>query len=315
MERLTQDLAKKARSIMKEIDDHGGMVRAIGKGIPKLRIEESAARKQARIDSGKDVIVGVNKYRNTAEHGNVEVREVDNSTVREAQVSRLNQVKRDRNQSEVAKALLAIKNAAESKTGNLLELSVNAARQRATLGEISETLAAVYGRHRAQIQSISAVYSSTYGGQDVIEKILQRTSSFAKKTGRRPRILVCKLGQDGHDRGAKVIATGLADLGFDVDIGPMFQTPEEAAREAIDNDVHVVGVSSQAAGHKTLVPELIDHLRKSGGDRIKVVVGGIIPPNDHDFMKSAGCAAIFGPGTPIPDCAEAILTILEKDFK
>ena len=315
MERLTQDLANKARSIMKEIDDHGGMVRAIGKGIPKLRIEESAAKKQARIDSGKDVIVGVNKYKNTAEHGNVEVREVDNSSVRDAQVARLNQVKRDRNQSEVTKTLLAIKTAAESKTGNLLELSVNAARHRATLGEISETLAAVYGRHRAQIQSISAVYSSTYGGQDVIEKILQRTSSFAKKTGRRPRILVCKLGQDGHDRGAKVIATGLADLGFDVDIGPMFQTPEEAAREAVENDVHVVGVSSQAAGHKTLVPELIEHLRKSGGERIKVVVGGIIPPNDHDFMKNAGCVAIFGPGTPIPDCAEAILTILEKDLK
>jgi methylmalonyl-CoA mutase len=315
MERLTQDLADKARSIMKEIDDHGGMVRAISKGIPKLRIEESAAKKQARIDSGKDVIVGVNKYKNTSELGNVEVREVDNTSVRESQISRLNQVKSKRNHAEVTKALAAIKTAAESNTGNLLELCVAAARHRATLGEISETLASVYGRHRAQIQSISAVYASTYGGQDVIEKILQRTSEFAKKAGRRPRILVCKLGQDGHDRGAKVIATGLADLGFDVDIGPMFQTPEEAAREAIENDVHVVGVSSQAAGHKTLVPELITHLRKSGGERIKVVVGGIIPPNDYEFMKSVGCVAVFGPGTPIPDCAEAILKILEKDLK
>lgn len=315
MERLTQDLANQARKIMKEIDDHGGMVRAISKGIPKLRIEESAAKKQARIDSGKDVIVGVNKYKNPAERDHVDVREVDNSSVRDAQIARLNKIKGTRNQANVANALTALRRAAQENTGNLLELSVIAARHRATLGEISDVLSEVFGRHRAQIQSISSVYSTSYGGQDVIEKIRQRTNSFALKSGRRPRILVCKLGQDGHDRGAKVIATGLADLGFDVDIGPMFQTPEEAAKEAIENDVHVVGISSQAAGHKTLVPELINHLRRAGGDRIKVVVGGIIPPNDYEFMKKAGCAAIFGPGTPIPECAEAILALLEKDVK
>lgn len=314
MERLTHDLADKARGIMQEIEDHGGMVKAISKGIPKLRIEESAAKKQARIDSGKDVIIGVNKYKNITDQGSVEVREVDNSTVREAQISRLNSIKKIRKNTDVVKSLAAIKHAAESNTGNLLELCVVAARHRATLGEISETLAEVYGRHRAQIQSISAVYSTSYGGQDVIEKIREKTNLFAKKHGRRPRILVCKLGQDGHDRGAKVIATGLADLGFDVDIGPMFQTPEEAAKEAIENDVHVVGISSQAAGHKTLVPELIENLRKNGGDRIKVVVGGIIPPNDYEFMRQSGCAAIFGPGTPIPECAESILSILEKDL-
>lgn len=315
MERLTHDLANKARSIMKEIADHGGMVRAINKGIPKLRIEESAARKQARIDSGKDIIVGVNKYKNTAAKEHVEVREVDNTSVRDAQIKRLQTVKSKRNTEEVSKALTAIKQAAESNSGNLLELSVIAARKRATLGEISETLAGVYGRHRAQVQTVSAVYSASYGGLDVIEKIRARTNSFAKKAGRRPRILVCKLGQDGHDRGAKVIATGLADLGFDVDIGPMFQTPEEAAKEALENDVHVIGISSQAAGHKTLVPELIGQLRKIGGERIKVIVGGIIPANDYEFMSNAGCAAIFGPGTPIPECAERILDILEKDLR
>jgi methylmalonyl-CoA mutase len=315
MERLTHDLAEKARSIIKEIDDHGGMVRAISKGIPKLRIEESAAKKQARIDSGQEVIIGVNKYKNKTEGDNVDVREVDNTSVRETQIVRLKNIKETRNQKLVDQSLEAIKISASQNTGNLLDLAVNAARHRATLGEISETLAIVFGRHKAQIQSISAVYSTSYGAQDVIEKIRQRSKMFAEKSGRRPRILVCKLGQDGHDRGAKVIATGLADLGFDVDIGPMFQTPEEAAREAIENDVHVVGVSSQAAGHKTLVPELINSLKASGGAQIKVVVGGIIPANDYEFMKQMGCAAIFGPGTPIPDCAEQILTILEKEIK
>lgn len=312
MERLTHDLVQRAREIMKEVADMGGMVHAINKGIPKLRIEESAAKKQARIDSGKDVIVGVNKYKTTSSQGEVDVRDVDNDLVREAQIRRLSDVRKRRNQDDVSRALKELKLAASSGKGNLLEYSVMAARHRASLGEISETLAEVFGRHKAQVQSISAVYSTAYGGQTVIDKIRERAAAFSSKVGRRPRILVCKLGQDGHDRGAKVIATGLADLGFDVDIGPMFQTPDEAAKEAIENDVHVVGISSQAAGHKTLVPELIQAIKKLGGENILVVVGGIIPTQDYDFLKHAGVSAIFGPGTPIPQCAESILDLLEK---
>ena len=315
MESLTNDLAERARHIMKEVQDLGGMVHAINKGIPKLRIEESAAKKQARIDSGQNVIVGVNKYKVKSGAGEVDVREVDNSSVRNAQIARLTRLKTTRNGDAVKQSLLALKESAASGRGNLLELSVNAARSRATLGEISEVLAEVFGRHKAQTQSVSAVYAAAYGGHEVIDKVRERANTFAKAAGRRPRILVCKLGQDGHDRGAKVIATGLADLGFDVDIGPMFQTPEEAAREAIENDVHIVGVSSQAAGHKTLIPDLVNALKNSGGGHIKVVVGGIIPAHDYDFLKQAGCAAIFGPGTPIPQCAEEILSILESVAK
>jgi methylmalonyl-CoA mutase len=299
---------------MKEVEENGGMVQAINKGIPKLRIEESAAKKQARIDSGSDFIIGVNKYKSTAEQGKVEVRDVDNTSVREAQIKRLNELKSRRNRADVERSLSDLRRAALDNKGNLLELSITAARARATLGEISETLAEIYGRHKASIQTISAVYSSAFGGQGVIENIRKRSADFALKAGRRPRILVCKLGQDGHDRGAKVIATGLADLGFDVDIGPMFQTPEEAAKDAIENDVHVVGISSQAAGHKTLIPELVDALKRNGGERIKIVVGGIIPTQDYDFLKKAGCKAIFGPGTPIPQCANEILDFLEKDL-
>jgi methylmalonyl-CoA mutase len=312
MESLTNDLAARAREIMKEVHDLGGMVRAINKGVPKLRIEESAAKKQARVDSGKDVIVGVNKYKSQTATGEVEVREIDNTSVRDAQIARIKKVKSARDPKQVEDALNSLSAAAKSGDGNLLELSVIAARARATLGEISETLAAVFGRHKAQVQSVSAVYAAAFGGNEVIDQIRKRAQAFAESTGRRPRVLVCKLGQDGHDRGAKVIATGLADLGFDVDIGPMFQTPEEAAKEAIDNDVHVVGVSSQAAGHKTLVPDLIKALSALGGKQIKVVVGGIIPAQDYEFLKSHGCAAIFGPGTPIPDCAAEILTLLES---
>ncbi len=315
MERLTHDLLIRAKELMQEVHDNGGMVQAINKGIPKLRIEESAAKKQARIDSGSDVIIGVNKYKATSEQGELQVRDVDNTSVRESQIKRLTDIKKKRDPKKVLDALAKLKDAAASGTGNLLELSIVAARCRATLGEISETLAEVFGRHKATIQTISAVYSSAFGGFDVIEIIRKRSNEFAVKAGRRPRILVCKLGQDGHDRGAKVIATGLADLGFDVDIGPMFQTPEEAAKEAIENDVHVVGISSQAAAHKTLVPELVAALKKNGGERIKVVVGGIIPPQDYDFLKKAGCTAIFGPGTPIPQCAEVILDFLEKGLK
>jgi methylmalonyl-CoA mutase len=315
MERLTHDLVARAKELMKEVQDSGGMVQAINKGIPKLRIEESAAKKQARIDSGADVIIGVNKYQAHQSQGDLQVRDVDNTSVRESQIKRLEEVRKSRDEKSVRRALDQLRELAQSGTGNLLEQSVIAAKARATLGEISETLAEVFGRHKATIQTISAVYSSAFGGQDVIEKIRKRTALFAQKSGRRPRILVCKLGQDGHDRGAKVIATGLADLGFDVDIGPMFQTPEEAAKEAIENDVHVVGISSQAAGHKTLVPELIGALRKNGGERIKVVVGGIIPTQDYEFLTAAGCSAIFGPGTPIPQCAESILDFLEKGLK
>ncbi len=314
MERLTHDLITRAKHLMKEVEENGGMVQAINKGIPKLRIEESAAKKQARIDSGSDFIIGVNKYKSTAEQGKVEVRDVDNTSVREAQIKRLNELKSRRNRADVERSLSDLRRAALDNKGNLLELSITAARARATLGEISETLAEIYGRHKASIQTISAVYSSAFGGQGVIENIRKRSADFALKAGRRPRILVCKLGQDGHDRGAKVIATGLADLGFDVDIGPMFQTPEEAAKDAIENDVHVVGISSQAAGHKTLIPELVDALKRNGGERIKIVVGGIIPTQDYDFLKKAGCKAIFGPGTPIPQCANEILDFLEKDL-
>lgn len=315
MEKLTHDLVTRAKELMKEVEQSGGMVEAINKGIPKLRIEESAAKKQARIDSGADVIIGVNKYKTSSAQGDLQVRDVDNTSVREAQIRRLGNIKKTRNQANVTTALSQLKEAAKTGKGNLLELAVIAAKSRATLGEISETLAEIFGRHKASIQTISAVYSSAFGGHDVIEKIRNRTALFAQKAGRRPRILVCKLGQDGHDRGAKVIATGLADLGFDVDIGPMFQTPEEAAREAIENDVHVVGISSQAAGHKTLVPELVNALKKNGGSSIKVVVGGIIPTQDYEFLKTAGCEAIFGPGTPIPQCAEVILDFLEKGLK
>ncbi len=315
MERLTWDLIERARVIMKEVHDMGGMVHAINKGIPKLRIEESAAKKQARVDSGKDVIVGVNKYKVTSGGDSVEVRDVDNTTVRDGQIKSLESVKAKRDNNAVKKCLADLKRNAADNTGNLMELSLAAARARATLGEISEALAEVFGRHKAQVQSISSVYATAFGGQDVITKIRDRASHFAKTNGRRPRILVCKLGQDGHDRGAKVIATGLADLGFDVDIGPMFQTPEEAAKEAVENDVHVVGVSSQAAGHKTLVPDLITALKTNGGQHIRVVVGGIIPPRDYEFLKNAGCAAIFGPGTPIPECAETILNFLESPKK
>ena len=315
MERLTWDLIERARVIMKEVHDMGGMVHAINKGIPKLRIEESAAKKQARVDSGKDVIVGVNKYKVTSGGDSVEVRDVDNTAVRDGQIKSLESVKAKRDNNAVKKCLADLKRNAADNTGNLMELSLAAARARATLGEISEALAEVFGRHKAQVQSISSVYATAFGGQDVITKIRDRASHFAKTNGRRPRILVCKLGQDGHDRGAKVIATGLADLGFDVDIGPMFQTPEEAAKEAVENDVHVVGVSSQAAGHKTLVPDLITALKTNGGQHIRVVVGGIIPPRDYEFLKNAGCAAIFGPGTPIPECAETILNFLESPKK
>ena len=311
MEKLTADLIARAKEILAEVDAAGGMVEAINSGLPKLKIEESAAKKQAGIDSGKEVIVGVNKYQ-LEEEEDIEVLDIDNTIVREAQIKRLQQVKDARDQNKVEKALKQLKEAAKNGTGNLLGLSVDCMRARATVGEVSETLAKIYGRHKATTRAVSNVYISSYTGSAVIDKVKASIAAFADRVGRRPRILVVKLGQDGHDRGAKVIATGFADLGFDVDIGPLFQTPEEAAKQAIENDVHVIGVSSQAAGHKTLVPSLIKALGQEGADDIAVVVGGIIPQRDFAELKEAGAKAVFGPGTPIPKCAAEVMTVLNQ---
>jgi methylmalonyl-CoA mutase len=307
IERLTSDLVTRARELIKEIDAAGGMVAAIKAGIPKLRIEESAARKQARIDSGHDVIVGVNKYVATqGGDGKVDVLDIDNKAVLEAQKKRLAEIRKHRDAKAVATALEALRKGAEGKA-NLLDLSVQAARVRCTVGEISETLASVFGRHKPGTQLIRSVYSKVMATNENFESTRMLVTSFAKREGRQPRILVAKMGQDGHDRGAKVIATGLADLGFDVDIGPLFQTPDEVARQAVDNDVHVVGISSQAAGHKTLIPQLVAELKKLGAWDIQIVVGGIIPESDYEFLRKCGVAAIFGPGTRITDAASEII--------
>ena len=309
MEKLTSDLIAKARTIIDEVEALGGMVKAVGSGMPKIRIEESAAKKQARIDSAADVIVGVNKYQ-AREAEPIESLNIDNATVRETQIKRLKIIKETRVQEATDHALLALRNGAKAGKRNLLELCIEAVRQRATVGEISATLAEIFGRHQATTQSVSAVYSAAYEGKS-LDAVRTKVKDFATREGRNARVLVVKLGQDGHDRGSKVIATGLADLGFDVDIGPLFQTPKEAAKQAIENDVHVVGVSSQAAGHRTLVPALIDALKDEGAGDILVVVGGIIPQKDYEFLKSVGTAAIFGPGTPIPTCAEEIIRAIE----
>ena len=312
IEKLTNDLVQRARELIKEIEEAGGMVAAIKAGIPKLRIEESSARKQARIDSGEDVIVGVNKYPVDGAHDNkVEVLDIDNKAVLDAQKRRLDEVRKKRNQKAVESSLAALKAGAEGKA-NLLELAVNASRARATVGEISETLASVFGRHKPGTQLVRSVYSRGMEHNQQFDAARELIAQFARKEGRQPRILVAKMGQDGHDRGAKVIATGLADLGFDVDIGPLFQTPDEVARQAVENDVHVIGISSQAAGHKTLVPQLIAELKTLKATDILVVVGGIIPEGDHDFLKKTGVAAIFGPGTQISAAATEIIRAIEK---
>ncbi|HXY94720.1 MAG TPA: methylmalonyl-CoA mutase [Acidimicrobiia bacterium] len=310
VEALTGSLAHAAGELMEEVEALGGMTRAVESGMPKLRIEEAAARRQAAIDRGEDVIVGVNKYR-LDQQPDVEVREVDNTSVREQQIARLALVRANRDAARVEDALGKLR-AGAAGDANLLELSIEATRARATVGEISDALEDVFSRHRATIRSISGVYGGAYEGDDDYARIHDAVEQFATLEGRRPRLLVVKLGQDGHDRGAKVIATAFADLGFDVDVGPLFQTPEEAARDAVENDVHVVGVSSQAAGHKTLVPELIAQLRKQGGDDIVVVVGGVIPAQDYDELRDAGVAAVFGPGTNIPEAAEEILGLLSS---
>jgi len=306
VESLTDELYTKAWQHIDEIESLGGMAKAIETGLPKMRIEEAAARRQALIDSGKEVIVGVNKYRLDQEEP-IEILEIDNTAVRENQIKRLNELRKNRDEQAVAKTLENITRACETGTGNLLQLSIEAARKRATLGEISEAMEKVFHRHKAMIRSISGVYSSAFGEEDDVQKIHELTDKFEQIEGRRPRILVAKMGQDGHDRGAKVIATAFADLGFDVDIGPLFQTPEETARQAIENDVHIIGISSLAAGHKTLLPQLIEELKNHGREDIMVVIGGVIPAQDYDFLKKNGASAVFGPGTVIPVAAEKIL--------
>ena len=306
VEKLTHDLACKAWKYIMEIEDLGGMTRAIEAGIPKMRIEEAAARKQARIDSGKDIIVGVNKYRIT-EESDIELLEVDNTKVIDEQFARLNKLKSERSQADVETALSTLTKCAETNEGNLLELAVTAAKNRATLGEISSALEKVFGRHKASNQTISGVYSGEMKKDINFEKALKLSDRFAVAEGRRPRIMVAKMGQDGHDRGAKVVATSFADLGFDVDIGPLFQTPEEVAMQAAENDVHIIGVSTLAAGHKTLIPQLIEALRKIGREDIMIIAGGVIPPRDYKFLYEAGVSEIFGPGTVIAIAAHRIL--------
>ncbi|MCX7547194.1 methylmalonyl-CoA mutase [Xanthomarina sp. F1114] len=309
VEKLTNDIAQNAWKLIEEVEELGGMTKAIEAGIPKLRIEEAAARKQARIDSGEDIIVGVNKYR-LAQEDPIATLEVDNQTVRTQQIKQLNKIKAERNSEKVEKTLTNLTAAAKSGKENLLSLAVEAARERATLGEISDALEAVFGRYKAQIKSFSGVYSKEIKNDSSFSKAKQMADTFAEQDGRRPRIMIAKMGQDGHDRGAKVVATGYADVGFDVDIGPLFQTPQEAAKQAVENDVHVLGVSSLAAGHKTLVPQVIDELKKYGREDIMVVVGGVIPKQDYQYLFDAGAMAVFGPGTRISDAAIQILEIL-----
>ncbi len=310
VEYLTYEIAKRAWQHIREIEELGGMAKAIETGLPKMRIEEAAARKQARIDSKQDIIVGVNSYQ-VENEPDIEILEVDNTAVREAQIARLKKVKAMRDEKAVKEALDAITQAARTGEGNLLELSVEAARRRATLGEISYAIEKVAGRYNATIKTISGVYSSAIRQDDPdYRKAVELTEKFEKLTGRRPRIMIAKLGQDGHDRGAKVVATGYADIGFDVDIGPLFQTPEEAAKDAVENDVHILAVSSLAGGHKTLVPQVIEELKKLGRPDILVVAGGVIPPQDYDYLFDKGVIAVFGPGTSIPKAALTLLDIL-----
>ena len=309
VETLTNEIAQKAWEHIQEIESLGGMAKAIETGIPKMRIEEAAARKQARIDSNKDTIVGVNKYRLKKEDP-IETLEVDNTAVRDAQLKRLALLRKNRNETDVQEALKAITRSAESGKGNLLELAVDAAQKRASLGEISDAMEAIFGRYKAEIKAISGVYSAESKDDNSFKKACELANRFAETEGRRPRIMVAKMGQDGHDRGAKVVSSGFADMGFDVDIGPLFQTPEEAAKQAVENDVHILGVSSLAAGHKTLVPALISELKKLGREDIMVIVGGVIPPADYDFLYKAGVLAIFGPGSVISDAGIKLLELM-----
>ena len=320
MEKLTQDMADAAWKIIEEVQAMGGMVKAVDSGWAKLKIEAAAADKQARIDSGQDVIVGVNKYRLDA-HDEIEARDIDNVAVREGQIKRLQTIRAGRNGAAVQAALAALTAAAKDNTGNLLDLSIKAVRVRATVGEISDALESTFGRHRADTHKVSGVYAASYDNASNPGAVMQQwdtikkdIAAFAQEQGRRPRVMIAKLGQDGHDRGAKVVATAFADLGYDVDIGPLFQTPEECARQAIENDVHAVGVSTLAAGHKTLVPAIIAELRKQGADDIVVFVGGVVPRQDYDFLMQAGVKGIYGPGTPIPDSAADVLRQIKQSL-
>lgn len=313
VEKLTAEIADKAWALIQEVEELGGMTKAIEAGLPKLRIEEAAARKQARIDSGKDKIIGVNIFE-VEDATSVDILEVDNTAVRKSQIERLEKLRSERNETECKEALEKIAEAAKTGVGNLLELAVDAARKRASLGEISDAMETAFGRYKAQIRSVSGVYSSESNMDKDFIEARRLADEFAQIAGRRPRIMIAKMGQDGHDRGAKVIATSFADIGFDVDIGPLFQTPEEVAKQAIENDVHIVGASSLAAGHKTLVPSLVGELQKQGREDIMVVAGGVIPEQDYDYLYDSGCVGIFGPGTKIPLAAIDILKVLIKGY-
>jgi methylmalonyl-CoA mutase len=309
VEYLTDRIARRAWELIEEVEELGGMTKAIETGVPKMRIEEAAAKKQARIDSGKETIVGVNKYTLDKEDP-IDILEVDNEKVRNTQIERLEKLRSERNEEEVQSALNAITSVAETGDGNLLEAAVEAARKRATLGELSDAMEKVFKRYKATVRSVSGVYSSEIDKDENFQKAQELADEFAERAGRRPRIMVAKMGQDGHDRGAKVISTSFADLGFDVDIGPLFQTPEEAARQAVENDVHILGVSSLAGGHKTLVPQVLDELEELGRDDIMVIVGGVVPEQDYEFLYEKGVVGIFGPGTVISLAAQQILEIL-----
>ncbi len=310
VEKLTHDLAEAAWKLIEEVDEMGGMTKAVASGMPKLRIEEAAATRQALIDRGEDVIVGVNKYRLEKED-ELDILDIDNDKVREAQVARLNNIRATRD-AAACEAALAELERRSAEGGNLLEAAVEAARARASVGEISMAMEKVFGRHRAEVKTLAGVYGAAYEGDEGFAAIQRSVEEFAEQEGRRPRMLVVKMGQDGHDRGAKVIATAFADIGFDVDVGPLFQTPEEAAQDAVDNDVHVIGISSQAAGHKTLAPQLVQALKEAGAEDILVICGGVIPQQDYDFLKKAGVKAIFGPGTNIPEAAQDILKLIRE---
>jgi methylmalonyl-CoA mutase len=311
VEALTDELIRRGWAHIQEVEELGGMSKAIETGLPKMRIEEAAARRQARIDSQTEKIIGLN-YMQLEQEDAIDILDVDNMAVRQAQIARLEKLRSIRNQAEVEQKLEAITKSMETGDGNLLELAVEAARARASLGEISDAVEKVSGRHKAVIRSISGVYSAEFGEDELIDEVRAMTDAFEQSEGRRPRIMVAKMGQDGHDRGAKVVATAYADLGFDVDIGPLFQTPEETAQDAVDNDVHIVGMSSLAAGHKTLLPQLVEELKKRGREDIMVIVGGVIPPQDYQFLKDNGAAAIYGPGTVVPAAAKEMLEILNK---
>ena len=306
VEKLTDELMEKAWDLIEEIEDLGGMAKAIETGLPKMKIEEAAAKRQAQIDSRAESIIGVNKYRLDTEDP-IDILDIDNTLVRQKQIDRINQMKADRNEAEVVQLLVTLTEVARSGEGNLLACAVDAARARATIGEISDAIESVSGRHKAVIRSVSGVYSSNFSNAEEIDEVKEMADDFLENEGRRPRILIAKMGQDGHDRGAKVIASSFADLGFDVDIGPLFQTPEETALQAAENDVHVIGVSSLAAGHKTLVPALLAELSKIGREDILIVVGGVIPAQDYAFLRENGAAAIFGPGTVIPVAAQKVI--------